>query len=164
MKPAAEAAMVALEKSPDDAKAYFQVLYAAMAMRDDAAYIGRARAALEKADAVKLGRWPVVAAAILGPADKADAKALRELITELLGLTDKPGAENTAGVAAAGGLGDGDVIALTALACRRAGGGAWENFRAESKNLLGTRPLDGGIVVFVNSLAGTKTALALARP
>jgi hypothetical protein len=164
MKPAADAALAALEKSPDDAKAYFQVLYAAMAMRDDAAYIGRARAALEKADASKLGRWPVVAAAILGPVAKADAKALRELVAELLGLGDQRGPGATVQAAAAGGLGEGDVIALAALACRRAGGGAWENFRAESKNLLGNRPLDGSIVIFVSNLGGPKVALASARP
>jgi hypothetical protein len=164
MRPAADAALAALEKSPADAKAYFQALYAAMAMRDDAAYAGRARAALEKADAAKLGRWPAVAAAILGPADKADANALCGLVAELLGLTDKQGSGATIQAAAEGGLGDGDVIALAALACRRAGGGAWENFRAESKNLLGTRPLDGSIVVFVNSLAGPKVALASALP
>ena len=164
MKPAADAALAALEKSPDDARAYFQALYAAMAMRDDTAYVGRARAVLEKADASKLGRWPVVAAAILGPSDKTDAKALRELVAELLGLGDKPGAGTTVQAAAAGGLGDGDIIALTALACRRVGGGAWENFRAESKNLLGTRPLDGAVVIFVNGLAGPRVTLASARP
>jgi hypothetical protein len=163
LKPAADAALAALEKSPNDAKAYFQVLYAAMAMRDDEAFVARARAAFEKADASKLGRWSAVAAAILGPADKADAKALRELVAELAGTSDKPGAGTTAEAAAAGGLGDGDIIALVAVACRRAGGGAWENFRAESKNLLGSRPLDGGVVVFVNSLAGSKATLASAR-
>jgi len=164
VRPAADAALAALEKSPGDVVAYFQALYAAMALRDDEAFAAKARAALEKADAAKLGCWPAVAAAILGPADKADAKALRGLLTELLGLGETPGAAATVRAAGAGGLGDGDIIALAALACRRAGGGAWENFRAESKNLLGARPLDGSVVVFVHGLAGPKATLASARP
>jgi Ca-activated chloride channel family protein len=164
VKPAADAALAALEKSPSDTTEFFRVLYVAMALRDDEAYVAKARAALEKANAAKVGCWPAVAAAILGPAAKADAKALHDLVSELLGLGDKPYAATTVQIAAQGGLGDGDVIALTALACRRAGGGAWENFRAESKNLLGTRPLDGAVVVFVHGLAGPKATLASARP
>jgi hypothetical protein len=164
IRPAADGALAALEDSPADAKAYFQLLYAAMAMRDDGAFVAKARTVLEKADAAKFGCWPAVAAAILGPGDKADAKALRGLISDLLGLGGGRGAGPTIQAAAAGGLGDGDIIALAALACRRAGGGAWENFRAESKNLLGVRPLDGAVVIFVNGLAGPRVALASARP
>jgi hypothetical protein len=43
-------------------------------------------------------------------------------------------------------------VALLALACRRAGGDQWEQFRAASRDLLGSQPLPGELVVLVNRL------------
>ncbi|MCX5675969.1 MAG: VIT domain-containing protein [Planctomycetota bacterium] len=160
-KEAADAALAALEKTPGDAGAYFRVLYAALAMRDDEALAGKALPLLTRSGQAPLGAWPAVAAALLEPAGKADAKALRELVPELLGLAD---AARTATFAQQGGLGDNDMIALAALACRRAGGEAWDAFRAESRNLLGARPLDGSVVVLVGSLARPNVLVAAAKP
>ncbi|MBE3099101.1 MAG: VWA domain-containing protein [Planctomycetes bacterium] len=160
-KEAADAALAALGKTPGDAGAYFRVLYAALAMRDDEAFAGKALPLLARSGKTPLGAWPAVAAALLEPAGKTDAKALRELVPELLGLAD---AARTAPFAQQGGLGDNDMIALAALACRRAGGEAWNGFRAESRNLLGARPLDGSVVVLVGSLARPNVLVAAAKP
>jgi Ca-activated chloride channel family protein len=160
-RPAAEAAIAALEKSSGDAAAYFQVLYAAMAMRDDEAFVARAAALLQKADPAKFGRWPVIAAALLGQAGKIDAKAMGDLFTELLGLGGQ--GQPTLTAAQQGGLGENDVYALTALACRRAGGDLWNKFRAESRDLIGRRPLSGSVVVFINSLSRPNMAMAAAK-
>ncbi len=160
-RPAAEAAIGALEKSAGDAAAYFQVLYAAMAMRDDEAFVARAAALLQKADAAKFGRWPVIAAALLGQAGKIDAKAMGDLFTELLGLGGQGRPTLTA--AQQGGIGENDVYALTALACRRAGGDVWNQFRAQSRDLIGRRPLSGSVVVFISSLSRPNMALAAAK-
>jgi len=160
-RPAAEAAIAALEKSSGDAAAYFQVLYAAMAMRDDEAFVARAAAFLQMADPAKFGRWPVIAAALLGPPGKADGKAMGDLFTELLGLG---GGRPTLTAAQQGGLGENDVYALTALACRRAGGDVWNQFRAESRDLIGRRPLSGSVVVFISSLSRPNMALVSAKP
>jgi hypothetical protein len=48
-----------------------------------------------------------------------------------------------------------DLILLTALACRRSGGEAWETFRAEAKDLLGDQPLSGTVIVLINRLSAT---------
>jgi Ca-activated chloride channel family protein len=160
-KEAADAALAALEKTPADAGAYFRVLYAALAMRDDEAFAGKALPLLARSGQAPLGAWPAVAAALLEPAGKADPKTLRPLIAELGGAAD---AAQTAPVARQGGLGDNDMIALAALACRRAGGEAWNAFRAESRNLLGARPLDGSVVVLVGSLARPNVLAAAAKP
>jgi len=160
-KDAADAAPAALEKTPGDAGAYFRVLYAALAMRDDEAFAGKALPLLTRSGQALLGAWPAVAAALLEPAGKADPKTLRPLIAELGGAAD---AAQTAPFARQGGLGDNDMIALAALACRRAGGEAWNAFRAESRNLLGARPLDGSVVVLVGSLARPNVLVAAAKP
>jgi hypothetical protein len=160
-KEAADAALAALEKTPGDAGAYFRVLYAALAMRDDEAFAGKALPLLTRSGQAPLGAWPAVAAALLAPAGKADPKALRELVPELLGLAD---AAPTLAFARAGNVGDNDIISLAALACRRAGGEAWNAFRAESRNLLGARPLDGSVVVLVGSLARPNVLVAAAKP
>jgi hypothetical protein len=154
--------LAALTKSPGDAKAYFQVLYAVLAMRDDEAFLAKARPLLEGADAATFGRWPLVAATLLEPAGKADGKALGQLVAELA----NPSRENlpTEAVLRAGGGGPEDLIALAAMACRRAGGETWTNFRAESKNLLGARPLAGSVIVLVNHLGRPDRTLASARP
>jgi hypothetical protein len=56
-----------------------------------------------------------------------------------------------------------DLVVLTALACRRAGGEAWTAFRAESQSLLGNQPLSGAVVVLVNRLSGPNVKLASAE-
>jgi hypothetical protein len=62
-------------------------------------------------------------------------------------------------VVAKGVQGD-DMVVLTALACRRAGGEAWEKFREEARTLLGDQPLSGSVVVLVNRLSRGELKLA----
>jgi len=142
---AAADALKALEKSPDDQAAFYKVLYAALAMKDDADFRSRARAALAagKGKNAALARFRVVAAALMAPAGRIDSKALADLLT-------RP-------------LKGNDMVVLAALACRRAGGSAWNTFRAESRSILGDQPLDGSVIVLVNSLASPRLILATAQ-
>lgn len=157
-KSAADAALAALEKSPDDAQAWFRALYAALAARDDQGALGKPRPLLARGGA-PAGRWPAIAQALLEAPGKADAGALGGAIQELLGLSQQ---QVTLAFSSAGRMGDDDVVALTALACRRAGGQAWSTFRAESRNILGNRPLDGSVVVFVGGLGRPGVTVAAA--
>jgi hypothetical protein len=45
-----------------------------------------------------------------------------------------------------------DRVVLAALACRRAGGNTWEQFRAASAEILGGQALAGEVVVLINEL------------
>ena len=78
----------------------------------------------------------VVHDALLAPDGKADANSLVEL------LRTQPDQ-----------LRGDDMVVLTALACRRAGGDAWRAFRENSRDLLGKQPLSGGVVTLVNNLS-----------
>jgi len=145
----AEAALADMAKSPGgDPAAFFRALYATMACREDALLAEKARTVLAGGAAgspvLQLGR--TLAAALLAPASDVDRKVLSELVA-------KRGAEVR---------GD-DLVALTALACRRAGGEAWRAFRAEARDLLGRQPLDGSVVVLVNRLDRPGIQLAAAR-
>ena len=46
-----------------------------------------------------------------------------------------------------------DAVLLSALACRRADGDAYNKFRSQSRRILGQQPLNGHVVVLVNRLA-----------
>ena len=81
--------------------------------------------------------------ALLAPAGEADGKALSALARK--------------------GVRGGDMVVLTGLACRRAGGEAWNTFRAEAKDLLGRQPLPGSVVVLVNRLARTNLPMTVVR-
>ena len=48
------------------------------------------------------------------------------------------------------------------LVCRQAGGDLWEQFRGESRDLLGGQPLPGELVVLVQRLTGPEVLVALA--
>jgi hypothetical protein len=143
-EPAARAAVAALEKSPEDAGAFAQALYAALALKDDAELTARAKPLLTMTKDAKspLGPARTMAAALLAPASQIDAKALVALTT-----SDLRGE---------------DTVVLAALACRRAGGDAWTAFRAESRRILGEQPLPGSVVILVNNLARPNLALASA--
>jgi len=53
-----------------------------------------------------------------------------------------------------------EMVALVAIACKRAGGDAWDTFRREQTYLLGGQPLSGDVVVLVNRLSLGRVALA----
>ena len=139
---AAKAALADLEKSPDDPAAYFAVLYTALGIRNASSeFLAKAKPLLTdgKADS-PLADVRTVAKALLAEPKDVDAKALAELVAK-------------------GVRGD-DMVALTALACRRAGGEVWTAFRAESRAILGDQPLSGAVVVLVNRLSGPGRILA----
>ena len=128
-------------------------------------------AALTEAGANK-GNLPIMASAIYAAlANPADGAYRAKLLTLLsAGETDEAtkelrllgrvllGSEITAADRAAlaelvtSGVGGGEPVVLVALACRKAGESTWEQFRAESRDLLGEQPLPGEVVVLVNRL------------
>jgi len=128
-------------------------------------------AALTEASTNK-GSLPIMAggifAALANPADGAYNAKLLTLLSaseadkatkdlRLLGrvlLADKvaDGDRKSLGELVAAGVGGADPVALIALACRKAGGASWEQFRAQARELLGEQPLPGEVVVLVNRL------------
>ena len=140
----ADDALAVLEKSPEDVSAYVRVLYAVLASADDAEFPAKALPLLtgKKAEGSRLSDVRTVARALLVPVEKADGKALAELVRT--------------------GVRGEDMVVLTALACRRVGGDAWRAFRAEAKRLLGNQPLPGSVVVLVNSLGRSRLPVVVA--
>jgi Ca-activated chloride channel family protein len=128
----AEASLAALQKTPQDQNACLQTLYAALTLRNDKDYVGKAQPVLLKG----AGEVQTVTAALLNPAKEINPKGLAETLAK--------------------GVQGNDWVALTALACRRAGGETWTAFRANSQELLGRQPLAGGVVVLVNNLASAR--------
>jgi len=133
-----EDALKTLKESPNDQTAFLSALYSVLARMDDEGYVATARPVLTLVPEGMNAGSPqaamrVVAAALLGPATDVDAQRLTQLL-------------------AAGVQGE-DMVVLAALACRRAGGEAWDAFRADAKYLMGNQPLSGGAVVLVNRLA-----------
>jgi hypothetical protein len=141
---AVEAAIKALEAKPEDELAFFAVLYASLARRDEAPFLAKAKPLLTSRAAAEsaLADARQVAAALLSPPDDAARQALAELASR--------------------GVSGSDLVVLTALACRRAGGEAWDTFRAESRDLIGGQALPGSVVVLVNRLAHPQLPLAMA--
>jgi Ca-activated chloride channel family protein len=143
-KAAARQALAALQKKADDSAAFTSLLYATLALanRSDAEFTQPAIAALTAAAAEKdpLASPRMVARVLLGAANESDRRAL-------------------AGMLSAGVAGP-DMVALTAIACRRGGEQSWSAFRAASKELLGEQALPGAVVVLVNSLANDQIKLA----
>ncbi|HEX5104457.1 MAG TPA: hypothetical protein VFV87_11630, partial [Pirellulaceae bacterium] len=138
---AAEAALAAAEKDKNDQAALASVLYAVLANPSDETLRGKAAELFavqsgedSAADLRLLGRM------LVGNPAATDAESLRELV-----------AKHVAGP---------DAVVLTALACRQAGGEAWDQFRAESRDLLGGQPLPGEVVALINRLDQSSTALA----
>jgi hypothetical protein len=122
-----------------DTEAYAALLYGALAMRSDPAVRTRALELLTKADSdSSLAPIRVLAESLL-----ADHDNVNDTLSKLV----------TAGVSGE------DMIALTALACRRVGGDAWRTFRTESRDLLSSQPLSGYIVVLVDHLARQQLSL-----
>jgi hypothetical protein len=143
-KKPAEDVLAELKKSPDQPAPYLRALYATLALSDDAEFVAKAAPLLTTArpDGSPLASAPTVAAALLAPSEKIDSKSLADVI-----------AKRVSGE---------DMVVLTALASRRAGGDAWNAFRVASKDLLGSQPLDGSVIVLVNSLARANLPVVVA--
>ena len=149
-EPARRRVMETLEKSPQHVQAGVGLLYAALTTRNDVMDVRKeAGRLLLQGDAAKLpspvAALRTLAAALLKPAEATDAKALGKLT-----LTGSRGVRGS------------DMVVLTALACRRAGGEAWRTFRAEARPILGDQPLPGSVVVLVGRLTRPDLRLASA--
>ena len=140
----AGAALDTLEAWPEDAAAFAKTLYAALANRDEGAFVRRARRLLaaDKVHNSALVPMRIVVAALLAPRGKADGASLVELVSNN-----------------GGGIRGADMVVLTALACRRAGGEPWHAFRAASREIMSEQPLSGSVVVLVNRLAAGRCRL-----
>ena len=123
--------------------AYAGLLYAALAMRNDASLRTRALEVLAKSSSdASLGPVHVLAKSLLADQDQVDTDALSQLVST--------------------GVSGADLITLTGLACRRVGGDAWQTFRAESRDLLSSQPLPGHVVVLVDHLSRQQLLLTRA--
>jgi hypothetical protein len=126
---------IVLEKDAAGADAWMSAFHAALAKRDDAELRQKALDALSR-QAVSNPEFAAVgtvAAALLVESSQIDRPALTDVI-------------------ARGVVGD-DLVVLTALAARRAGGDVWQTFRAETLSELGKQPLSGAAVVLLNRLS-----------
>ncbi len=142
---AIDAAVLALKKNPKDLDALARVLYAALAMPDDGQLRGSASTLLTGAapKGSPLAAARTVAGALLQESSKIDRAALAQLVS--------------AGVAGE------DLVVLTALACRRAGGDTWQKFRAESRDVLTNNALSGDVVVLISRLTNAPLPMLAAK-
>ena len=145
---AASRSLAALRESPDDPEAFLRLLYATLASGEKSGFRSVAAPLLTKKRPAESKAYvlSVVAQALLAPREKMDPEALIELVS-----------------AREGGIAGDDLVVLTALACRRAGGKVWTAFRAESGEILGRQPLSGSVVILVNGLARSRLPLVAAR-
>ena len=136
--PAAKAAMDAFTASSlRDHSAFASALYATLARRDS-----RVPAVFSR----QAAPYRAIAVTLLARAGKSEQKQLVELVRKT--------PEQVRGA---------DMTVFTALACRRAGGGAWKAFRSEARDILGKQPLPGSVVVLANRLARLRSPIVAAR-
>jgi hypothetical protein len=141
-RPALDKQLEALAKEPESAEAFACVLYGALALRDDAEFAAQANKALTspREKESQLAAASTLAKALLGDAKNIDREALAQLVSS--------------------GVYGEEMVTLVAIACKRAGGDAWDTFRREQTYLLGGQPLSGDVVVLVNRLSLGRVALA----
>ena len=132
-KAAVGAALADLAKDGNDASALASVLYAALANPEDREYRAQATPLL---------------AAVEGEAPVANLRALARLLVGKPLESDRVVLADTLAREAGGA----DAVVLVALAHRQAGREAWEAFRAQSRDLVGSQPLPGDVVVLVNRM------------
>jgi Ca-activated chloride channel family protein len=137
----ADQSVATLKENPSDVQAAIGALYAALAS-DDSSFRAEAAAAIRSA-----------------AGEDASLAQIRDLAAVLLANDSSAiDAAPLAALATSGVQGE-DLVALTALACRRAGGDAWDAFRRQQRDLIGKQPLSGDVVVLVNRLAGASLPL-----
>ena len=125
-------------KAPEKPADLLSVLYAELAFRGIEGWPSRPRPAFERKAPTDpaLKALYVVRDILLAPDGKTDANALMDLL--------RTQADQLRGD---------DMVVLTALACRRAGGDAWRAWRENSRDLLGHQPLSGSVVTLVTNLS-----------
>jgi hypothetical protein len=134
-QPAADEAVAALAKKPDDGEAFAAVLYSVLARRNDrstAKVLPLVSKSSGENDPLATAR--TIAKALLADRQSIDSESLAQL--------------------AGNGVAGADLTVLLAMACKRAGGEAWDAYRAAADELIGGQPLDGSVVMLVNRLAG----------
>ena len=132
-QPAVAAASADATKEPTDMASLVAVLFAAAANPSDpavqsAGVLVAVRASDDEvaADLRTIGRM------LIGPASDGDRAALAALLDR--------------------GIHGADQVALAALACQHSGSQLWQEFRAHARDLLGSQPLPGELIVLVNVL------------
>ena len=138
---AGKRAIESLGKKADAKAAYAQLLFAALAASSngDEQFVKQALPLLTKPkDATA-----TLAETLLGSSPDKQIDALVKIVNE-------------------GAAGE-DLVVLTAMACRRAGGEAWEQFRSKSHQIVGDQPLRGEVVLIVNRLASPVLPIAVAK-
>jgi len=144
-----------LKENPGSEQAFLGVLYSALATQNGAAagWIDQPKAKQSLAQAYTLlmiGRKAeplndlrLVASLLLKSPARATVKALEDRIGE--------------------GLRGEDRVVLGALAAKRCGGSTWRTFREQSRDILGTQPLDGSVVVLVHRLSASDLPVVLTQ-
>ncbi|MCY2991277.1 MAG: VWA domain-containing protein, partial [Planctomycetota bacterium] len=142
---AVDAAVLALKKNPEDMNAFASVLYATLAAPDDGRLRGSASTLLTGAapKGSPLAAARTVAGALLQESSKIDRTALAQLVSA--------------------GVSGEDLVVLTALACRRAGGDTWQKFRAESRDVLANNALSGDVIVLISRLTNAPLPMLAAK-
>lgn len=136
----AAATKIAAEPEPKDSAAIAAALFAALADPDDGKYQTRLA--------------PLLTPIADDNAPVADLRTLARLLTSQPNETDRAALTAMLSREPAGP----DHIVLLALVCRRTGGSHWDQFRAASRDLLGSQPLPGEVVVLINRLSGPQQA------
>jgi len=134
-----------LKKKPDDAEAFTAALYAALASRADADFVGQALPLLV-AGASKDESYAAVrtiAKALLADRQNIDKQAVTKLLAK--------------------GVSGEDSTLLLAMACRRCGDDVWNAFRSVSPELVGNQPLNGEVVVLINRVGEGRLVIALSQ-
>jgi hypothetical protein len=147
-RPAFARVMGALEKTPDNSDAILTVVYGMLALRDDAELRTKAIDLMARAAGNQPELAPIVTV----------AKSLQADLTQI----DRVALEKAISSESNEITGD-DLVVLTALAARRAGGDTWQAFRARMRELLADQPLSGHVVVLLNRLAKPALPLATGR-
>jgi len=139
-KPLVPAVLAEAEESLNES--FMTILYLALALRGDESFQENALEILAKAPANNpyFRQAGQLAERLLTDPNRHDPSTLAELVKN--------------------GVQGGDLVALTAMACYRTGGDAWQTFRAESRNLLGKQALPGHVVRLVHYLPENRLPLA----
>ena len=132
-QPFAEKPLEVLKQNAVDQPSLFGAIYFALANPDDAAYRAKLKPYLVKPS---------------GDDTAADLRTLGRLLLETPTEADRAELVRMLGE----GVWGEDRVALAAFASRKLGGTAWETLRASSRDVLGSQPLAGDVVVLVNRL------------
>jgi hypothetical protein len=129
-------------KAQTDAAAIVSALYLGLASPADSVHRARLGQLLTSVteDPAELAELRLLGRVLIGAASDADRMALPKLI-----------AREAAGP---------DHVVLLALACQKAGPATWEQFRGAARDMLGSQPLPGEVIVLINRLAPPGARLA----